>query len=113
MAEPTLSPSWGQLTPEERKYILERMPGITTAGSDIERQQAMADRLRRGAEGDQPFQRMDWASQAARAIGGTYGGYRQAKIDEQRKTLSDDVRKFWGGFPDRTKPLGPVRDEDY
>lgn len=59
---------------------------IGTEEDELEKQQAIADSLR-----FRPTQRMDWASQAARGIGGITGAMMDKRNTEQRRSLGQSV----------------------
>lgn len=90
---------FGSLTPEEREYILSRLPDLTGQEEMITRQQAMADALR-----PQTTQRMDVGSQLARALQGTYGGYLHGQAQQQRGELGKAYSGFARNYPRRRRP---------
>src|SRR5262245_55160760 len=85
---------FGVMTPQEREDWARNMPDVTGTNRAILRQRAIADKLREASMPDQPHQRMDWASQAARALSGGISGYREAQATQQQQQLMDEWRRF-------------------
>lgn len=85
----------GTFTEEQIEYIRKNFPDLVGAGQDMQRQMALADQLRVRA----PTQRMDWASQAARGIQGTFAGHQDYLRDKTQKETRGANRIFWENFP--------------
>lgn len=89
----------GTLTEEQLEYLRQKMPDVVGISQDMERQVALADKLR---QFETP--RMDWASQASRAIDRSRAGYLEGQRAKQHAELRGDLKGFWGGFPGAMKP---------
>src|SRR5215831_3139346 len=94
----------GQFTPEERAYYMANMPDISEQEEHLARQRALAESLRTNAAG-LTGQRMDWASQAARAFQGAQAGFERRKADEDTKAFRNRMLEVFKNAP-RPQPGG-------
>jgi len=62
--------------------------------SELDRQQALADELRKRSQGG----RMDWASQLGRGISGIAGGYMAGKAAQAEQALGQKRKGFLQGL---------------
>lgn len=76
---------YGALNPEQQAMMLQNFPDLLTQEEELERQLAESSALRIKA----PTERMDWASQAARAFQGINAGHIRGQANAASKKLGE------------------------
>jgi|SRR5262245_17738349 len=95
--------SYGAFSPEERDYLLQNMPDLSSQEEELKKQEALSEALRVPMT-----RRMDAASQASRAISGIGSAYADYDAAKRRKTLGGTYRDVIANMP---KP-GQQREDD-
>lgn len=89
----------GMMTDEERDYWLKNMPAVTQQEREMANAQALSEELYKGVRRDKP--RMDWGSQAARALSGIGSGMADQRVQKGGVSLDEAQKVFAQNYPRR------------